>query len=381
MTTEQPLPAPEGPEYIPCACGHIEPEHREQRPGWTREACLNCACVDYAPPVPESIPVTTEPTSGTAPAGDRLFALVASIPGSGSVDWCGPARALLDEVRADAAAVPVVVPRADRAAGAAASPAIRRKLRQWAYAAGHIESELDGAVDRMYALIAQDVAPVLLPATDRVTTLQEAADRLWALANRTTERGAGVLWAAEWLHRLAGEARQPLCAECDHPKHVHIEGEGPVTPGTCADCQDDDAHHDYEARQDPTPDRETGPRKSVEYFVQSQQPDGTWECGSSYSTAPAFAADRLAARRRMMPDLTLRLAERTTTVVVRALPDCLACRHWKCDGDGLCGALLNAWQRCTCTGPAVSSGQPDTEPLHGESVAHIAGPPGTDTEA
>ena len=39
-----------------------------------------------------------------------------------------------------------------------ASSAIRRKLRQWAYAAGHIESELDGAVDRMYALIAQDVA-------------------------------------------------------------------------------------------------------------------------------------------------------------------------------------------------------------------------------
>ncbi|MEI5522500.1 hypothetical protein WB388_18015 [Streptomyces brasiliscabiei] len=39
-----------------------------------------------------------------------------------------------------------------------ASAAIRRKLRQWAYAAGHIESELDGAVDRMYALIAQDVA-------------------------------------------------------------------------------------------------------------------------------------------------------------------------------------------------------------------------------
>lgn len=39
-----------------------------------------------------------------------------------------------------------------------ASAAIRRKLRQWAYAAGHIESELDGAVARMYALIAQDVA-------------------------------------------------------------------------------------------------------------------------------------------------------------------------------------------------------------------------------
>ena len=36
----------------------------------------------------------TEPT-----AADRLFALIASIPGSGTVDWCGPARALLDEHR------------------------------------------------------------------------------------------------------------------------------------------------------------------------------------------------------------------------------------------------------------------------------------------
>lgn len=35
--------------------------------------------------------------------------------------------------------------------------AIRKKLRGWAYSAGHIESELDAAVDRMYQLIAQDV--------------------------------------------------------------------------------------------------------------------------------------------------------------------------------------------------------------------------------
>ncbi|MER6367116.1 hypothetical protein ABT255_01840 [Streptomyces mirabilis] len=251
-------------------------------------------------------------------------------------------------------------------------PAIRRKLRQWAYAAGHIEPELDGAVDRMYALIAQDVAP----ATDRATTLQEAADRLERKASallaglddlaifvgkaRAVEAEILNREAAE-LRRLAGEARQPACAECDHPHDAHTEGEDPVTPGICADCPDDDTHHDYEARQDPTPDSETGHRKSVEYFVQSQQPDGTWECGSGYSTDLAFAADRLTARRRIMPDLTLRLAERTTTVVVRALPDCLACRHWKCDGNGPCGALVDAWQRCTCTGPAVSSGQPGTD--------------------
>ncbi|MFC4506669.1 MULTISPECIES: hypothetical protein [Streptomyces] len=35
-----------------------------------------------------------------ATARDRLFALIASIPGSGTVDWCDPARALLDEIAA-----------------------------------------------------------------------------------------------------------------------------------------------------------------------------------------------------------------------------------------------------------------------------------------
>lgn len=32
---------------LPCACSHFEFEHRRQRPGWTREACSRCDCVDY----------------------------------------------------------------------------------------------------------------------------------------------------------------------------------------------------------------------------------------------------------------------------------------------------------------------------------------------
>lgn len=105
-----------------------------------------------------------------------------------------------------------------------------------------------------------------------------------------------------------------------------------------------------------------GRRQTVEYFVQSQQPDGTWESASSFSTDLDFAAARLAARREKMPDLTLRLAERTTTVAVRALPDCLSCRHWSCDGTGECGALLDAWQRCDCTGPATGARQDGAQP-------------------
>ncbi|NUS22709.1 MAG: hypothetical protein HOV92_00575 [Streptomyces sp.] len=41
-------------------------------------------------------------TDSTAPAADRLFALISSIPGSASMDWCDTARALLDEVRSEA---------------------------------------------------------------------------------------------------------------------------------------------------------------------------------------------------------------------------------------------------------------------------------------
>ncbi|MGS2592048.1 hypothetical protein [Streptomyces hebeiensis] len=47
------------------------------------------------------------------------------------------------------------------------------------------------------------------PGADRAAILREAADRLWSLANRTTERGAGVLWAADQLRRMAAEAQQP----------------------------------------------------------------------------------------------------------------------------------------------------------------------------
>lgn len=49
----------------------------------------------------------------TSPARDRFFALIASIPGSGSVEWCGPARALLDEITAVSAVRP---PATDRTA-------------------------------------------------------------------------------------------------------------------------------------------------------------------------------------------------------------------------------------------------------------------------
>jgi hypothetical protein len=59
-------------------------------------------------------------------------------------------------------------------------------------------------------------------------------------------------------------------------------------------------------------------RQTVEYLVQGQQPDGTWEQCSSTTTDVGFAVERLAARRRMQPEFTVRLVRRTTTVVVEA---------------------------------------------------------------
>ena len=114
---------------------------------------------------------------------------------------------------------------------------------------------------------------------------------------------------------------------------------------------------DGEAQQNET---QADARETVEYFLQAQQDDGTWEDASSFMNAPDGAAERLAVKRARHPDFPWRMAQRTTTVTVRPLPDCLACRHWRCDGDGPCGALVDAWQRCTCPGPAVVS-QPGKE--------------------
>lgn len=57
-------------------------------------------------------------------------------------------------------------------------------------------------------------------------------------------------------------------------------------------------------------------RQTTQYLVQCQQPDDTWEQCSSVSTDAWFALGRLVAKRRTMPDLTYRIARRTTTVLV-----------------------------------------------------------------
>ncbi|MFI6282908.1 hypothetical protein [Streptomyces sp. NPDC050988] len=67
------------------------------------------------------------------------------------------------------------------------------------------------------------------------------------------------LLAAMWMDGFAVGARsqqpsarhdgstvQSCCAECDHPRTAHRDGDDPVTPGQCMACLVDDAGHDID---------------------------------------------------------------------------------------------------------------------------------------
>jgi hypothetical protein len=143
-------------------------------------------------------------TEQTAPARDRLFALIASIPGSGSVDWCRPARALLDEI----AAVPAgQAPATDQTA-----PAV--------WIDGHPQLEAIAATVWEHcrtegtSLVVDDPRNIAVAALAAV--LREAADELGRMDYDTdsndygydTYRDAwngGVMDGADLLRRLADE--------------------------------------------------------------------------------------------------------------------------------------------------------------------------------
>lgn len=59
-------------------------------------------------------------------------------------------------------------------------------------------------------------------------------------------------------------------------------------------------------------------QQTVEYFVQCQQPDGTWEQSSSSTTDPDFIYRQMVASRRKRPECEHRIVRSTTTVVVEA---------------------------------------------------------------
>ncbi|MEU2315127.1 hypothetical protein [Streptomyces albidoflavus] len=57
-------------------------------------------------------------------------------------------------------------------------------------------------------------------------------------------------------------------------------------------------------------------RSGVDFFLQAQQPDGTWEEASSFINDLTEAEKRLARRRETRPEVTWRIVQRTTTVTL-----------------------------------------------------------------
>lgn len=137
---------------------------------------------------------------------------------------------LCEVLDAPAVSVPPPAPRADDQA------ALRDRI---ADALARLDAEKWGveipAKDhpfwQMYPTQADAVLAVLPEPADQAAVLREAADDLWALANRLTERGQGVLWAAEWLRRRAG-APQPVgpCVAGEQ------QNETPEAETGCAHC-------------------------------------------------------------------------------------------------------------------------------------------------
>ncbi|CAM5265336.1 hypothetical protein [Streptomyces fumanus] len=188
-------------------------------------------------------------------------------PGSGEVtahfegDPSGWPVWLAEEARGALAAVPV--PSVDRAAlrQRVAAALAREDAHNAGYDHGFVGSygadeETDGFVDA--------VLDAVLPApADRAAVLRWAADRLWALANRTTERGQGVLWAAEWLRRMAAEA-QPVhvCKPGANSYYCPTSGqtESDCHGGFTTCCDRPDLHQPTAEAQPATPDTEPAPQ-------------------------------------------------------------------------------------------------------------------------
>ena len=65
-------------------------------------------------------------------------------------------------------------------------------------------------------------------------------------------------------------------------------------------------------------DQERG--SSVEYFVQCQQPDGSWAQCTSNSPDGDYMLEQRDLKRQSMPEFSFRLAQRTTRVTVQTEP-------------------------------------------------------------
>lgn len=150
-----------------------------------------------------------------------------------------------------------------------------------------------------------------LPAT-LVTYLvnRDAArsDAVHAFLNDLTDRERGLIRDAAVMGYVRGRLHP---ADTPHPKDNHVQAE------VLAEIID--ACH---AMPDLYPAINAGPdtyQRTVEYFVQCQQPDETWAQCSSSIIEPARVVEQLAAQRRNRPELEFRISRRTTTSVIEVV--------------------------------------------------------------
>ncbi|MFF4338125.1 hypothetical protein [[Kitasatospora] papulosa] len=59
---------------------------------------------------------------------------------------------------------------------------------------------------------------------------------------------------------------------------------------------------------------------TLKYLIEIQQPDGTWEQGSSSSPDPEYIQQQLSVKRAKHPECEYRIAWRTTTVTTGPIP-------------------------------------------------------------
>ncbi|MFF5670288.1 hypothetical protein ACFY8S_09145 [Streptomyces hygroscopicus] len=104
---------------------------------------------------------------------------------------------------------------------------------------------------------------------------------------------------------IDGQPRDSGPAAPQGPHSPSTTPEGPAAP--------------ERATQSRTGDRLT--HRTVEYLLQTRQPDDTWEVSSSGTNTPDRAQERLAQRRQRMPQFEHRIAKRTFTVAIEPYPD------------------------------------------------------------
>lgn len=209
------------------------------RPHTTTAARCYRAAVSPDLLTPGVIVNQTDPT-----ARDRLFALIASIPGSGTVDWCGEARALLDEI---AAASAVVSPPTSRAE---LREAIRRAVCEaegFAWDSGMLEpDEYGDHADAVLAVLGeqtdQAAVPVCVCGHPEQRHFEDVCQTCGCGDYLEPRDAAEVI--ARWrqaaldaraeLRRLAVEAQQQTDTEaqafddrCPACGHTVCDGEGP----------------------------------------------------------------------------------------------------------------------------------------------------------